>query len=149
MVDQRPPELTSYQESTKEINDRLILKALEELGDPAKRGRRKPIVATVCKMTGLARNTIRNREWALKKLQEIKRTLKNGHAADSNAAVQPTVPTLVQLRERIGRILQQNALLYEQILELQETISRKDREIGALKDRKNLSIVPPRGGANR
>lgn len=148
MADQRPPELSSYLESTAEINDRLILDAVEELGDPTKRGRRKPTVAVICKMTGLARNTVRNRKWALKKLRDIKQSLKIGAQADSKSPVEPTVPTPVQLRERIGRILQQNALLYEQILELQETICRKDKEIAALKERKNLSIVPPVGGPN-
>ncbi|MET3246349.1 hypothetical protein ABIE53_003094 [Burkholderia sp. OAS925] len=148
MVDQRPPELTSHIETTAENNDRLILKALEELGDPKMRGRRKSTVAVVSKMTGLAPNTIRNREWARKKIRELKHPLKNGPESDSDASVEPTVPTLAQLRARIGRILQQNALLYEQILELRETIGRKDKEIAGLKDRKKLSIVPPVGGTN-
>lgn len=147
MADQRPAELTLHLEAASENNDRLILDALTELGDPAKRGKRKPTVALICEMTGLSRNTIRNRAWARKKLKELKQTLKNGAKSQPEDEPAPgrAEPTPVMLRGRITRILRQNALLYEQILQLQETLDRKDKEIATLKGRKNLSIVPPIG----
>jgi hypothetical protein len=150
MSDQRPPELTSHIAAESEKNDRLILDALAQLGDPRKRGKRKPIVAVVCEMTGLSRNTIRNRTWALKQLKDIKRKLKNDAAPEAESQPTPNQPenTPDKLRERIGRLLQQNVLLYEHVLQQQETIARKDKEIAGLKARKNLSIVPPVGRTN-
>ncbi|KAK47053.1 hypothetical protein BG58_07445 [Caballeronia jiangsuensis] len=150
MADHRPPELTSHIEREKDKNDTLILDALGQLEDPQKRGKRKATVAVICKITGLSRNTIRNRQWALDRLKAIKKKLKSGSepSAGSEPTSEQTETTPSMLRARIKRILEQNALLYEEILSLQSIIERKDSEINALKTRKNLSIVPPVGGAS-
>ncbi|WP_438327013.1 hypothetical protein [Burkholderia pseudomallei] len=123
--------------------------ALEDLENPAKRGKRRPTVAAICKMTGLSRNTVRNREWAVTKLKEIKQKLKTGaeHQPDDKSDPEPE-NTAAVLRGRITRILQQNVLLYEKVLQQQETIGRQNAEIASHKARNKLSIVPPVGGTN-
>lgn len=149
MTDRRPPEQTSHPETTSQKNDRLILAALEDLEDPVKRGKRKPTVPAICKMTGLSKNTIRNREWAVTKLQGIKRKLKKGteRQPDDKSGPEPE-DTPAVLRGRITRILQQNVLLYEKVLQQQEMIGRQKAEIAAHKARSKLSIVLPVGATN-
>lgn len=148
MSDGRPEELIEHQVDASTKNDTLILNALGLLEDPTKRGKRKATVAVICQLTGLSRNTVRNRQWALDRLNALKKRLKTGAitpAADPSTSEQTAEPTLDDLRKRIRRILEQNALLYEEILCLQSTIAKKDSEIAALKARYNFSIVPPAG----
>ncbi|RQT81347.1 hypothetical protein [Burkholderia cepacia] len=148
MTDGRPEELTEHQADTSTKNDTLIINALGLLEDPTRRGKRKATVAAICQLTGLSRNTIRNRQWACDRIKTLKRKLKAGAvtpAAAESTSEQTAEPTLDDLRKRIRRILEQNALLYEEILSLQSTIAKKDSEIAALKARNNFSIVPPTG----
>lgn len=149
MSDGRPVELTNHIEGTSEKNDTLIIDALALLEDPKKRGKRKATVATICGITGLSRNTVRNRDWALDRLDAIKLKIKSGSdepAVDASAVARVEI-TPDMLRARIKRILEQNVLLYEEVLALQNLIVRKDSEISALKARNNLSIVPRTDGA--
>lgn len=142
MTDHRPRELVRHLESATEKNDTLILEALSVLEDPVKRGKRKVTVAAICEMTDLSRNTVRNRAWARERIKEIKRSLKAAKEVpdgQSSPAQSETTPSV--LRARIKRILDQNAVLYEEILSLKDALERKDREIAALKARKNLTIV--------
>lgn len=143
MRDHRPPELVSHLESAAEKNDTLILDALSVLEDPARRGKRKATVAAICQMTGLSRNTVRNRAWAIERLKKIKQSLKAANKeSDSQSSATQGEATPSVLRARIKRILEQNAVLYEEILSLKDALERKDREIAALSARKNLTIVP-------
>lgn len=148
MTDGRPEELAKHLEDTSAKNDTLILDALGQLEDHTKRGKRKATVATICQLTGLSRNTVRNRQWALDRLKALKQELKTGAVTsdeDAPTSEQTAETTLSDLRKRIRRILEQNALLYEEILSLQSTITKKDSEIEALKARNNFSIVPSAG----
>lgn len=148
MTDGRPEKLVEHGEDTSAKNDTLIVNALGQLEDPARRGKRKATVAAIMQLTGLSRNTVRNRQWALTRLKALKLKLKTGAATladDQSTSEQTAEPTLDDLRQRIRRILEQNALLYEEILTLQGTVAKKDSEIEALKARNNFSIVPPAG----
>jgi hypothetical protein len=106
-------------------------------------------VAAVCQMTGLSRNTVRNRAWALDRLKAIKRKLKARVDAPSDvaSAVEADESTPRVLRDRITSILKQNALLYEEVLTLREIIAERDTEIRTLTAAKVVPFPPPRGRA--
>ncbi|MFL9916844.1 hypothetical protein PQQ52_01185 [Paraburkholderia sediminicola] len=144
MADGRPAELARHVEAESEKNDRLITDALIELEDISKAGKRKAIVATVMQMTGLSRNTIRSRDWALTKLRAIKAARKS-HQASVAAALseKESEPTPRMLRDRIRLILDQNALLYEEIQALKGVILDQNIEIEALKARSKISLAQP------
>lgn len=134
MSDGRPVELAVYIEAATEKNDVLILDALSKLEDNKTRGKLKATVASLCLLTSLSRNTIRNRGWALDRLKAIKRRLKDGdEAADGIIRVQESGDAILSgLRKRIRDILDQNALLYEEILSLRQVVESKDRVIRKL-----------------
>lgn len=133
--DERPVELVNYIETAKQTNDALILDALSKLEDPKTRGKRKPTVASIQKLTGLSRNTIRGRSWALMRLKAIKRGVKaeeeGAKATLRKEAEEGAI--LDKLRTRIRHILEQNSLLYEEILSLHRMIATRDVEIERLK----------------
>ncbi|WP_429578186.1 hypothetical protein [Paraburkholderia youngii] len=145
MTDNRPKELTKHLEEASSKNDRLIIKALEQLEDPTSRGKRKATVAALCQLTGLSRNSIRNRQWALTRLKALKQKLKDSdlsEAANGAAGEGVSEPTIDDLRDRLRQVLKQNALLFEEILTLQGIIEKKDREIRTILARQSIAIVP-------
>lgn len=135
--DKRPIELVHSIESTRNDNDELILGALTKLEDAKTRGKRKVTVAAICELTGLSRNTVRNRGWALKRLKSIKQEIKSGsEGPDVHAQVEKDEGAILdKLRKRIIAILEQNSLFYEEILSLHRVIERKNNEIVELKSR--------------
>lgn len=135
MSDKRPVELTSYIKAASEGNDAQIVQALGKLEDPKTRGKLKLTVSSICKLTKLSRNTIRNRPWALDRLKAIKQKFKGGLAeqAEGCADDEDEGAILDRLRKRIKDLLGQNVLLYEEILSQRDTIQRKDAEIKELK----------------
>ncbi|WP_272544607.1 hypothetical protein PPH94_005410 [Burkholderia cepacia] len=147
MTDGRPTELSEYLEGAKEKNDRLIADALMELEDASKRGKRKATVATICDMTGLSRNSVRGRAWALVRLKAIKGAIKSGAAAASSSLLEEEQPEATPrlLRQRIKLILEQNALLYAEILSLKTIIANQETEIQALIARSKISLAQPPG----
>ncbi|MFL9905748.1 hypothetical protein [Paraburkholderia sp. RL17-337-BIB-A] len=147
MSDVRPAQPSEYVETTQEKNDKLIVNALADLEDPKKRGKRKATVDVLCQITGLSINTIRGRKWALTRLRTIKRKIKEGCEEESGekSGVVDNEPTLDSLRGRVIRALEQNALLFNEVLSLREIIADKDRQIKELKAGKILSLVPPTG----
>lgn len=133
--DERPIELVNYIETAKQTNDALILEAIAKLEDPKTRGKHKPTVASIQKLTGLSRNTIRGRSWALTRLKAIKRRGKSeSEGAKATAQKQEDEGAILEkLRKRIKHILEQNSLFYEEILSLHRIIATKDVEIERLK----------------
>jgi hypothetical protein len=128
--DKRPTKLVSYIDANAQKNDALIVEALAKLEAPKTRGKRKPTVASIEQMTGLSRNTIRNRPWAIKRLKEIKEALKRPSEEAKAASPEDDDGTILdKLRKRITHILEQNALLYEEILSLHQIIKNKDTEL--------------------
>lgn len=146
MTDKRPAQLISKLHAKSEQNDAAILEALAQLEDSKIRGKRKATPGTVSKMTGLALNTVRNRQWALDRLEDIKLAIRNERQASERVKAEELTSTPSALRTRIKRILDQNALLYEEICSLQRIIERKDAEIKALNARKSISVVTAVGG---
>lgn len=147
MTDGRPTELSEYLEAAKEKNDRLIADALMELEDASKRGKRKATVASICDMTGLSRNSVRGRAWALVRLKAIKGAIKSRAAANSSALSEEEQPEATPrlLRQRIKLILEQNAMLYAEILSLKTIIADQETEIEALLARSKISLAQPPG----
>lgn len=135
MSDNRPAELISHIDAMSEKNDSLILEALGKLESPKARGKLKVTVASICVLTGLSRNTIRNRQWALDRIKDIKQKVKSdlGGKSQVGSGVQEEVAILNGLRGRVKNLLEQNSLLYEEILSLHRLIERKDAEITELK----------------
>lgn len=145
MSDNRPKELKEHQADASTNNDKLIITALEQLEDRKSRGKRKATVAALCQLTGLSRNTIRNRQWALTRLKALKQKLKDGdpgEAIDGAADEGVSQPTIDDIRARLRRALEQNALLFEEVLTLHEVIEKKDREIQRILARQSIAIVP-------
>lgn len=143
MSDNRPAELSSYLEANTEKNDSLIVGALATLEDPSRRGKLKATVASICQITGLSRNTVRNRSWALDRLRALKARMKNAHLVQPGSV--PERPgegaILDGLRRRVKRALEQNALLYEEVLSLRLIIEDKDKVIATLKARKPAQVT--------
>lgn len=143
MSENRPDELNGYIEAISEKNDVLIVAALGKLEDPAKRGKFKLTVASVCQITGLSRNTVRNRPWALERLkglkQKVRATSQKGSSDGKEEAGDGAI--LDGLRSRVRRLLEQNALLYEEVLTLQGVISEKNKAIEVLTARKAAPVM--------
>lgn len=123
----RPPELVDSQNLRKESNDTLIAHALNILADPKTRGNRKVTVATVCELTGLARNTIRGRPGALKRLKEIKAGIRDRDVdyvgeVNESALTKGPEAIIADLEKRVVSLLDQNAVLFEENFRLQKSL---------------------------
>ena len=136
MTDKRPAELTRYIVSTAEKNDSLILDALTKIEAQLSHGKLKPTVASVCVLTGLSRNSVRNRSWALDRLKLLRQKKRMGRDKKGQGASKidgdEEEVILDRLRRRVTSLLEQNALFYEEILALRRIIEKKDTEIQAL-----------------
>lgn len=138
MSDKRPVGLATYLRGAAEKNDARIVDALAKLEDVNARGKLKLAVSSICALTGLSRNTIRNRVWALDRLKAIKKRLAtSSEGLDNPTRVEEDDSAILEkLRKRIKDILEQNALLYEETLSLRRIVERKDAEIAELSVRK-------------
>lgn len=138
MAEAQHKALTQEQEATVTQNDTLILNALQEL-ESGKRGlAMKPTVDAVERLTGLSRNTIRNRRWALDKLKDLKdkRKIAAAGPADEAQAEETTDNVIAALRSDRRGLIEQNVLFYQEILFLREQIKKKDRELSLLRQEK-------------
>lgn len=137
MSDNRPIQLVNHIEAASEKNDLLILDALSKLENEKTRGKLKVTVESICKITGLSRNTVRNRKWALERIKDVKNKVKS--EINKNSEVDKLggekFDALNSLRERVKNLLEQNSLLYEEILSLHRIIERKNAEIEEFKIR--------------
>lgn len=140
MSNNRPNELNEYIEKASEQNDQNIIAALEKIEEPKNWRALKPTVSTISILTKLSRNTIRNRQWALDRLKSIKQNRKDTGKAKTGESGAAENESLLpdKLRLRIRAILEQNALLYQEILSLQQMIRKKDLEILELKRNQRL-----------
>lgn len=125
-------------------NDEAILRALATLENPLERKKLKLTVDAICVLTGLSVNTIRSREWALERLKKIKRDAKTKAESVEVSAflgdVLEEVPTLDALRDRIRKLLNQNALLFEEIMSLRAEVKKRDEALLAIHG-KRLTVL--------
>lgn len=131
----RPEQLSNFLDNAAKGNDTSIIEALEKLEDPLRRGKLKPTVATVEMLTGLSRNTIRNRSWALNRLKDIKKDIKAKSAKSDDTAVaqEEEKPVEEKLREKVKALTEQNVQLFEEVLTLQEANVKLHREMEELR----------------
>lgn len=142
MSDKRPIQLVQHNEGVTSNNDALIVAALVLMEKDVDGLELKATVATLCRLTGLSRNTIRSRGTALLRLKAIKTARRLKQASASSASVEPPHLKSVEegLRAKVERVLAQNALLYDEILFLRSRLDTKEREIQTLKATK-LKLV--------
>ena len=125
-------------------NDQLILAALAKLEDPATRTKLKLTVESLRALSGLSTNAIRSRDWALTKLKELKKAEKESRVkqkeAGNSAGTQASVSSEAALKMRIDGLLQENSLLFEEILSLRREIKKRNEYIENLQGRR-LAIL--------
>lgn len=145
MRNNRPIELNAYIEKTSEQNDLNIAAALEKIEDKKNWKSLKPTVSTISRLSQLSRNTIRNRKWALDRLKAIKQKIKEIDTSHPTESDVDETSITEKLRGRVKTILEQNVLLYQEVLSLQKkietltiTIQKKDQEIIFLKNDRRL-----------
>lgn len=133
-------------DSIREQNDQLILDALETLRDPAKRAKLKLkcTVPSVCGLTKLSTNTVRSRSWALAALKGMKVAAKlkgaEVKALETEANVPPAVSLVDALRERVTTLLEQNSLLFDEILVLREQVKARELRIEELQGKRLTAV---------
>lgn len=136
----RPEQLSEQQKEATARNDRLIAEALKRLELEAARGKPLPTVERVCTITGVSRNTVRNRAWALERLKALKSVYKAARAAKGapvtagvRVAATAEGPTQEALSNQVQALLEQNALLYEEVLYLGKLVAMKEVELDELR----------------
>lgn len=137
-IKKRPDELSQFLSDLSKDNDTLIIDALEKLEDPLRRGNLKATVETIVELTGLARNTIRNRNFALIRLKKIKDKdrVKLPLVAEK-AAIEIEEKTVEDLlREQVAALTEQNVLLFTEVLTLHEANAKLHRAMDEIKHRK-------------
>ncbi|SFE01046.1 hypothetical protein [Paracidovorax konjaci] len=130
-------------EGAREQNDKLILSALETLRDPTKRAKLKLkcTVPAVCKLTKLSTNTIRSRSWAVAALKDMKAAAKRkATEVEAGETVPPAVSLVDALRGRVALLLEQNSLLFDEILLLREQVKARELRIEELQGKRLAAI---------
>ncbi len=126
-------------------NDEVILEALKTLQNPAKgaRQRLKFTVPTLVRLTGLSTNTIRSRSWALKALRDLKMATKRAsleRQSEEVAKAAPEISLVEALRGRVKGLLEQNTLLFDEVLTLRELLKKRDEKIAELQGKRLTAI---------
>lgn len=138
--------IPSEKEATREHNDKLILSALETLRDPVKRAKLKLkcTVPAVVKLTKLSTNTVRSRAWATAALKEMKTEAKRkatqGETLANGEKAPPAVSQIDALRSRVTVLLEQNSLLFDEILVLREQVKVRELRIAELQGKRLVAI---------
>ena len=133
-------------DSIREQNDKLILSALETLRDPAKRAKLKLkcTVPAVRKLTKLSTNTIRSRSWAIAALKGMKvaatRKATEDQSLETAAKSAPAVSLVDALRARVTVLLEQNSLLFDEILILREQVKARELRIEELQGKRLAAV---------
>ena len=117
--------------------------ALETLRDPAKRAKLKLkfTIQALCNLTKLSTNTIRSRVWAMKALKDMK-TASKLQASEAGKELQPgeggvpAVSLVEALRHRVAVLLEQNTLLFDEILVLREQVKARELRIEELQGKR-------------
>lgn len=139
-MSKRPDALESHLAEQKEKNDEYILEGLSFLENRANWDKYKATVKDLQEVIkknsqqSISAGAIRSRKWALVKLKNLKEERKSGFAVDGTKQSKAIEKKAQQdlLRDRISTLLEQNTIFYEEILQLQDVISRQETEIGVL-----------------
>ncbi|WP_417499883.1 hypothetical protein [Methylophaga sp.] len=133
MTDKRPKQLVREIKARMDNNDSLLSTALDTFEKQVLAGKVKPTMNNLRKLCRLSEGSIRNRRWALNKFESIKFAAKT---KKKNLVQERKNENEVQrLNIKVKDLLVENALLFEEIIGLQEQIKRRVREIEVLKRR--------------
>lgn len=126
------------------VSDRLILAALTELEASSTKKKLKLTVGSLEVLSGLSTNTIRSRDWALVRLKALKIAEKSRRAklkeSESGDERKTSVSPEAALQKRVTGLLQQNAMLFEEILSLRRELKKRDEYIENFRGRR-LTII--------
>ncbi len=143
--DGRPDGLIEHVNSEVESNDKTISDTLDELSKDALALKAKPTLLELVSRTGLSEGTIRKRKWALLRLKALKNEVKqklnkskSRKKQEENVASEKEISYEKRLEIRVNDLLKENAILFDEVIGLQEELTRRDRELKALNRR--LSI---------
>lgn len=132
MIDKRPKQLLKEIKARMDSNDSILSDALDTFEEEVLEGKLKPTMHNLRKICGLSEGAIRKRSWALEKFNSIKSSAKQ----KKRARQAPKNKTEAQLlNQKIKDLLAENAILFDEIIGLQELIKRREREIKALQSR--------------
>lgn len=122
----------------RENNDKAIVAGLSVIENKKRWSEYKPTVTGLqqaikdeCNID-ISASTIRLREWAKNKLKSIKKARKEPDNSEQKTQEIPELSELELLKKRVSRLLKQNALLFEENLNLQSVINRQFKEITVL-----------------
>lgn len=138
MIDKRPKQLIENINARMESNDTELSDALDALQSEVLAGKAKPTIAELRKHCGLSEGAIRSRTWAILRLKAIKQAIKDHKKNEKTQPKEKSEPQL--LKERIRGLLAENAILFDEIIGLQELISRRDKENQVLLNRLKIKI---------
>jgi len=138
-MSKRPKELDEKLAEISNSSDEKIIDALEKIESSEHKGKLKATITAVAKIAGVHPNTVRNRPWVKSRLKVIKNRRKQLIDSNSDNSKLPNKPAVEEmLRDRIRALLEQNAILYQEILGVNSEMKRKDNEISVLKRRLNI-----------
>lgn len=133
MIDKRPKQLVESIAARTNNNDEALSDALDKLQSEVMAGKVKATISSLRLYCGLSEGAIRKRDWAILRLKSIKKGAKSRKPAPEP---KEKVKTEVELlRGRVRQLLAENAVLYEEMLGMEELISRRGREIQVLENR--------------
>jgi|GEM_PF-3634233 len=140
--DGRPDGLKEYVSNEVTSNDEIISDALDELSKDALERKVKPTLLELASRSKLSEGTIRKRRWALLRLKALKNEVREKSRKRNkqleSAERDKRISYEKRLEIRIDDLLKENAILFDEIIGLQEELARRDRELTALNRR--LSI---------
>lgn len=142
-MDKRPDELKAQNESVKLATDDAIENALKALSKKAEKNELKPTIKNLAKLAGVSAGSVNNREWAKLRLKVIKKIASASLSQDTpkDHREKQEKSETVLLKERIKHLISQNALLYDELLCLEESLQRAQKESEALSRRLELKTV--------
>lgn len=138
IIDGRPEGLIKHVQNSIEDTDKIISDGLDVLTKDALALKRKPTMVELIKITGLAERTITKREWANARVKtlktDVKKLKRKKKPTESTTITNPSEGKSNEqlLTERVNSLLKENAILYDEVIGLQEALSRRDKEIEAL-----------------
>jgi len=138
----RPKELADKLRQISSDNDSQIIQAIEKIEASSKI---KATILSVARMAKVHPNTVRNRPWVKERLILIKQKRKQKTDLPDDQQNPAKVPSTEEvLLTRVKALLEQNALLYQEVIDVQAAIRKKDREIDVLSRRLRMKEHSPK-----
>jgi len=135
-VNKRPKALNEKLAEISDENDEKIISALDKIEATVNKDKFKATISTVAKIACVHPNTVRNRLWVKSRLKVIKNRRQQLIDSNNDCNESSTKAAIEDaLRTRIRALLEQNAMLYQEVLGTIAEIKKKDNELDVLKRR--------------